>query len=625
MDANLRKLRDLAEHAVSEQPDSMRKLWTGEIDKLVHELRIHETELRMQNDELRRTQCELEAEREKYQDLFEFAPVGYFVLDRAGRITDVNLTGSAMLNMERKSMYGTPLFLYISDECRSQFDHHFKSVFESEATQSCELKLKRQGDEPLQALLETKHAIDRSGYKILKVTVSDISSRKQAERQELTIHILNLLGTSETRKSMIRDILLAIKTFSGLEAAGIRLKSGEDFPYFETAGFPPKFVEAERYLCARNQAGDLFRDATGNPVLECMCGNVICGRTKPSLPFFTQNGSFWTNSTSRLLASTTEEERQTRTRNRCHGEGYESVCLIPIRAGLKTLGLLQLNDRRTDMLSHDLVCFFEDITGSIGYTLEILDARDRLREKQTQLARTGRLATLGEMAAGVAHELTQPLALARLYAETLEFGNSQKHNLDSDDMEKVSSILRSIDWAANIIRHMKSYTKKSDALVHAWKFRLKDPAKNSLDFFRRQFKKNRIRLESEFEDDMPMVEGDEQKFEQVVVNLMSNARYAVEERGKTEMNYEKRVAMRVFHDTARNAGILEIEDNGIGMGETEKEKCRAPFFTTDVGKGTGLGLTISHSIIREMNGTLEIEIEKGVGTVMRVVIPSFRL
>jgi hypothetical protein len=77
-----------------------------------------------------------------------------------------------------------------------------------------------------------------------------------------------------------------------------------------------------------------------------MCGNVISGRFDPSKPFFTSRGSFWTNSTTELLASTTEVDRQARTRNRCYGEGYESVALIGLGLGKERLGLLQLNDRQ---------------------------------------------------------------------------------------------------------------------------------------------------------------------------------------------------------------------------------------------------------------------------------------
>ncbi len=122
-----------------------------------------------------------------------------------------------------------------------------------------------------------------------------------------------------------------MQAWSGCDAAGSRLQEGDDFPYFETSGFPARFVKRENSLCARDADRGIARDAMGNAVLECMCGNVLCGRTDPVQPFFTERGSFWTNGTTRLLVSTTEADRQARTRVRCNGEGYESVALVPLR------------------------------------------------------------------------------------------------------------------------------------------------------------------------------------------------------------------------------------------------------------------------------------------------------
>ena len=101
------------------------------------------------------------------------------------------------------------------------------------------------------------------------------------------------------------------------------------------------------------------RDPCGNPVLECMCGNVLCGRFNPALPFFTAKGSFWTNCTSELLASTSEADRQARTRNRCNGEGYESVALIALRHGEETMGLLQLNSRAKGRFTAETIAYLE--------------------------------------------------------------------------------------------------------------------------------------------------------------------------------------------------------------------------------------------------------------------------
>ena len=160
-------------------------------------------------------------------------------------------------------------------------------------------------------------------------------------------------------------------------------EKGDDYPYFETRGFPPEFVRAENSLCVRCENGEPLHDGDGNPVLECMCGNVICGRFDPSKPFFTPKGSFWTNCTTELLASTTEADRQARTRNRCNGEGYESVALIRLHGGNEPLGLLQLNDRRKGLFTAGTIAFWERLAGYLAVAVA-KSRRDKMLRKASQ-------------------------------------------------------------------------------------------------------------------------------------------------------------------------------------------------------------------------------------------------
>ena len=209
--------------------------------------------------------------------------------------------------------------------------------------------------------------------------------RKHLEcRERLAREVLDLLNRPTGAMNTIRDILQLIKKGMGFEAVGIRLKEGDDFPYYATKGFSEDFVLSESLLCAYDEEGKIVRDEHGDPVLECMCGNIICGRTDASLPFFTANGSFWTNSTTELLASTTEEDRQPHTHNRCHGEGYESVALVPLQTGDEVIGLLQLNDRQRNRFTLGMIHFFEGLGASIGIALTRKRAEEELRESEKQ-------------------------------------------------------------------------------------------------------------------------------------------------------------------------------------------------------------------------------------------------
>jgi signal transduction histidine kinase/putative methionine-R-sulfoxide reductase with GAF domain len=212
----------------------------------------------------------------------------------------------------------------------------------------------------------------------------DITERKDREaHRQLAGQILECLNRESVGADLIRDILKLVKKATGLDAVGIRQHEGNDFPYFEVNGFPDDFVKAENHLCKHNEAGELIFDSKGRPVLECMCGIVLSGRTDPTLPFFTGGGSFWTNSTSELLTSAPKEAFQVPTRNRCNEAGYESVALIPLRSGDEIAGLLQFNDTRKGRFTSEMVHFFEEIGASIGIGL----ARIRTEQEVENLAK----------------------------------------------------------------------------------------------------------------------------------------------------------------------------------------------------------------------------------------------
>lgn len=215
----------------------------------------------------------------------------------------------------------------------------------------------------------------------------DITGKKKSEEQEqLTIDLLLLLTEKSDLHEMMFKVTSFLKHWSGCEAVGIRLKDGDDFPYFETRGFPEKFIQLENRLCAYDQNNELVRDSNGDPVLECMCGNVICGRFDPQKSFFTKHGSFWSNCTTDLLATTTEADRQSRTRNRCNGMGYESVALIPLRVGGYSLGLLQLNDHQKNRYTLEFIEMLERLANNIAMALAQRQAEKALTESHKWLS-----------------------------------------------------------------------------------------------------------------------------------------------------------------------------------------------------------------------------------------------
>lgn len=215
------------------------------------------------------------------------------------------------------------------------------------------------------------------------------------QEPEILVEFLRLVNESRGTGELVRSVATFFQQQSGCEAVGIRLKEGDDYPYFEARGFPKEFVQVENQLCQRDASGQLVRDSLGHPIIECMCGNVISGRFDPSKPFFTAQGSFWTNCTTELLATTSEADRQTRTRNRCNGEGYESVALLPLHVGNQRLGLLQLNDRRKGRFSPTSIALWERLAGHLAVALAKTMAEESLRVSEERLRQAVRAANLG--------------------------------------------------------------------------------------------------------------------------------------------------------------------------------------------------------------------------------------
>lgn len=211
------------------------------------------------------------------------------------------------------------------------------------------------------------------------VMIGTFIGRRQAQRErEATIELLKLANTERDYRELMRKLTASLRQWSGCEAVGIRLRDGNDYPYYETRGFPEEFVLAASSLCAKDSKGTPVLDDDGSPVLECMCGNVLSGRTDPTKPFFTQYGSFWTNSITGLLAATGESEHHSHARNRCHREGYESVALVPLRYGQETLGLFQFNDKRKGRFSSECVAVLERLAASTAIVLSHRDAEHQI-------------------------------------------------------------------------------------------------------------------------------------------------------------------------------------------------------------------------------------------------------
>ena len=177
------ELRKRAEEKLKSFAPSFEKMSNVDIKELIHELQVHQIELEMQNDELRKSQITLEGSREKYADLYDFAPVGYFTMNEKGLIQEVNLTGALMFGIERGSLIKMPMSKFVVSEDQDIYYFHRRNVLEKRVKQTCELKMLKRDNTHFYAQLESLVVNNRDGKpNQYRVIISDISERKQAEQ-----------------------------------------------------------------------------------------------------------------------------------------------------------------------------------------------------------------------------------------------------------------------------------------------------------------------------------------------------------------------------------------------------------------------------------------------------------
>ena len=172
---------------------------------LLHELHVHQIELEIQNEELRRAQAELAGARDRFVDLYDFAPVGYFTLDAQGVIAEANLTGAAILGEERMPLLGGPLARFIHVRDRERWRRHLRHTLRHDGVQRIELLLQPRAVAPLHAQFDCLRVVAADARAVLRVTLTDITQRKLAE-VDRRIAIGAVDAREDERRSVAREL-----------------------------------------------------------------------------------------------------------------------------------------------------------------------------------------------------------------------------------------------------------------------------------------------------------------------------------------------------------------------------------------------------------------------------------
>ncbi|MHC1725153.1 MAG: PAS domain-containing protein [Syntrophobacteraceae bacterium] len=195
--------------------------------RLIHELRLHQIELEMQNEELRKVQTQLEESRMRYADLYNFAPLSYFTFNEQGRIIEVNLTGAKQLGIERGNLINIPFATIVVKSTWKGFFSHLKKIFDTNEGDTCEVRLRAKGSGEFFARLDSIFLESANGTVSCRTSVTDITERKRAEaallESEQHVRRLNerILNMVMVLSHDIRGPLVAIASILKLMLRGV--------------------------------------------------------------------------------------------------------------------------------------------------------------------------------------------------------------------------------------------------------------------------------------------------------------------------------------------------------------------------------------------------------------------
>jgi two-component system, NtrC family, sensor kinase len=267
-----------------------------------------------------------------------------------------------------------------------------------------------------------------------------------------------------------------------------------------------------------------------------------------------------------------------------------------VRGELSTIPMVPGPDRSKEEI---------ELVNSLNLMLRFLET------KQEQLVQSAKLATIGKVTAGIAHEINNPLNNIYLTAEVLL---EDLPNMEQDDrLEMVHDILNQAERAREVVHHLLAFSRSRQAAILE-NIDLAELIRQTLKFLKNQIRIGQVAVQTEFSEKQILVGGNTNQLQQVFVNIILNAIQAMGAGGLLSIKVDS-----LDRDTAQ----VKISDTGPGIPEDVKKRIFDPFFTTK-SDGTGLGLSVSNSIIEDHNGKIVLESEKGKGTTFNITLPIIR-
>lgn len=633
--------------------------------KTLREFQANQIELETKIEELRSSLEELEASRNKYAFLYDFAPVGYFTFDRQGVIQSVNMTGAHLFGIDRSDLVGQSFQHFVADEDCFVFAGFIQTVFASHGKETCRLRLAKGYPQPLDVRIEAM--VTESGEECLAVLV-DITEKRRAEQalaeskynlakaQSMT-HVGSWSSDPATGEVKASDELLRIMRLgpeeTTQEAFGRvvhpedhetvmeHLRLGTDHgksyeiehrlqfddgtskwvytivePSVNSVGKVVKLYGTTQDITQRKQAEVELRNKTNE--LQAIFDSIGDGIT-----VYDHNGLIQHHNliSPQLFPKKTLPGKSCRDIFHPETPSQPEECLVE-RALKGERGDTSLAIAREGQKTRYIDITATTIKDALGEKNRALVFFRDVSEKRLQemhLIQTEKMSSIGVLATGIAHEINNPLTSVAGFAEALLRRFRDEPTLKEDARLDVfphylEVIVRESYRCKGIIDHLLSFGRKSDGA--AGKVDMNMVLLEILELLRYQSSYRQIQVVTDLNQELPPVQGDPSGLRQVCMNLLVNAHQAIEGPGLVEVTTDK-------VDDAMVS--IVIRDTGCGIAQNILDRIWEPFFTTkEVGKGTGLGLSLTYNIVKRHGGEIQLESRVGKGSQFTVLLPIYR-
>ncbi len=668
---DLEKLREAAEAQVDKGAPRAATSLSGAA--LLHELEVQEVELEMQNEELRRVRSAAEEARNRYVDLFEFAPDGYITLDEAGFITGANLTAATLLGISPGRLRGKRFAVLVAPERAAAWQSLFSRARQGEEKQAGDLRMHRGDGTVFDAQVICQFIQRSDGGAEARIALADISERKRIERD---LHESEALfrGLFENHAAVklvidpetgrIIDANPAAASFYGWPRDRLRQMRIQDLNTLPAEKIAEEMERARslkrvHFEFRHRRADGSVRDVQvfsskvefrGKDLLHSIIHDITerkqaeeavrSGRalllaiadSSPDSIFAKDLEGRWTfvNAAALQVVGKPSEEVLGRTDAEIFGDPLLTGALtLHDREVLESMAPLTFEENvpgptgaRT-FLSTKAPLHDHDgrIVGIVGVAKDVTE----MSKLEQRLAVQSRLAAIGTLVAGVAHEINNPLSSVlagggtamelaqearRLVTEGATEGRDDLARLLDEILDSLQDTQHGGQRIAQIVKDLSLFARPDPQRARVRIIEIVDQAMRWLPGS--VGAAVTLRVEDRGAPDVVASPG---QIGQVLVNLVTNAAKASPRGRKGE------VVVRLGHGGPGMARI-EVIDDGVGMAPDVVERIFDPFFTTHpAGEGTGLGLPIIHAIVTAHGGTLTVESEVGKGSTFRVELP----